>query len=114
MNTIYSKQCEAVGGFNITFEALAEHTKLEETFDSSVDNIEQLYSDIESGKYVYFCARVSASKHGIELGADYLGCCLYESFEQFEQDAYFGDMVDSAISEAKQAIAKLAEQEVIV
>lgn len=39
---------------------------------------EELLADIESGRYMWFCAKVTVSKAGVTLGTDYLGCCCYE------------------------------------
>ena len=98
---------ETIDGFDIHFEALPEDLQLQDTFDDTVTDIDQLARDIDSGKYEYFCAKVSANKSGVELGTDYLGACLYDSIEQFYteyHDDYFIDMVSSAIDEAKATI----------
>jgi hypothetical protein len=59
---------------------------------------------------LYFIAKVTASKHGIELGTDYLGGCCYDRISEFLNDPYFSDMVDNVITEAKETIKKLTEE----
>lgn len=107
MDIIESIPCNDVGGFHITLDALVEHIPLEDTFDDSATDLQQLADDINSGKYLYFCARVSAYKDGVLLAQDYLGACLYESLEDFKKGGYFEDMVDNCISEAKATLEKL-------
>ena len=78
-----------------------------EHFDDSL--IDEILEGIEAGKYAWFVARVTVSKNGIKLADDYLGGCLYESFDEFVKDGYYTDMVETAISEAKINISKLLE-----
>jgi hypothetical protein len=107
MDIIDSIPVADTAGFHLTLEALVEYTPLADTFDDSVDDLAQLAVDIEAGKYLYFCARVSAYKHGVLLAQEYLGCCLYESLQQFHDASdYYADMVDTAIEQAR---AKLQE-----
>jgi hypothetical protein len=63
---------------------------------------------IDDGTFCWFMAEVTASKNGIELGTDYLGGCCYESPHEFiSHSGYYPDMVDRAITEAKEVIARL-------
>lgn len=102
---IYSTTQE---GFDIDFYALEESLTLEDTFDDSVTDLEELAEHINSGELVYFCAKVTASKNGIELASDYLGACCYKSYMQFvEYNDYFADMVNTVVGEAEEAINKL-------
>lgn len=97
-------------GFDIYFEALPEYTPIDDVLSESED-IEKAIEKIDSGEWVYFRAKVSAYKAGIELGSDYLGVCIYDSEEDFYiryKDEYFADMVDQAIDEAKSILEELA------
>jgi hypothetical protein len=105
MNKVLEKD-----GFDIYFEALPEDMPIVDTF-SEPEDIAKAIEKIDSGEWVYFCAKVSAYKEGIELGTDYLGACIYESEEAFYteyKDDYFADMVDQAIDEAKTTLEELA------
>jgi len=69
----------------------------------------ELMDKIERGILVYFCAKVTASKAGVELGTDYLGSCCYESLKQFIADDYYVEMKSTAISEANAKIQELTK-----
>jgi hypothetical protein len=101
---------ETVNGFDIVFSAAYEYTHPSDLFDETEEDMEKLLDDIDRGSLVWFIARVQACKHGIELGSDYLGGCLYKSYDDFLSDHYYQDMQLNAIDEAKKAIAKLTEE----
>ena len=105
--THYTKQhTEVVEGFDIVFSTAYEDTHPRDHF--MPEDAPKICEDIDSGKYEWFVARVQAFKNGIELGTEYLGGCLYESPMQFVKDNdYYGDMVQSAIEEAKANIQAL-------
>ena len=97
-------------GFEIYFEALDEDITLEECLpDDTPAQIRGLKTRINNGNVVYFCAKVSAHKAGIELGDAYLGACIYDSYEQFYEakNDYFADLVAEAITEAEEQVAAL-------
>lgn len=109
-NVLYKTELPPVEGFNLTFYALVEDIPLEDAFDDSVDDIKELYNKLERYDAVYFCAKVSAYKAGIELGSSYLGACYYDDYEQFINDGdYIKDMTDEAIGEAKRTLKELTE-----
>lgn len=65
---------------------------------------------IDLGELEWFCAKITASKNGIELAEDYLGACCYATYEDFiNLDCYYGDMVKTVIEQAKQAIIDLSK-----
>mgnify|MGYP003350447010 CR=1 FL=1 len=80
-------------------------------FDDSIDDIAEICRKIDNGTYVWFVVRVEAFKHGILLGFDSLGGCLYENFEQFLEDGSYEDLVFMAIQVAKTNLAKLQEMQ---
>jgi hypothetical protein len=98
---------ETIDGFTIRLYALDEHMHPRDSFDDSCCDIDDICDKIDRGVYEWFCAKVTASKVGIELADDYLGGCLYESFQEFINDAYFDDMKTRVISEAKEKLAEL-------
>lgn len=67
---------------------------------------------IDNGSLLWFVARVTASRHGIVLGTDYLGGCLYDSVGEFLRDEYFQNMVEEAIGDARRMIERLEQEEV--
>ena len=96
-------------GFCIYFEPLDEVQTLRELLPD--DNEKQLL-DVYNNNVV-FCAKVSAELCGIELGVDYLGGCIYESYEDFYtkyRDDYFADMVDNVVKEAKIEVPKIIRE----
>jgi hypothetical protein len=101
-------QTEKVDGFDINFYELEEDISPADVFDA--DDINEINEKIENGEYVWFCAKVTASKNGIELADDYLGGCCYNSAEEFcttYKEDYYRDMVETVIKEAKENIKKL-------
>jgi hypothetical protein len=105
---LYKKQLPSKDGFDITFYALVEYNSPIDV-DGDDEDTRQQCKDIDDGKYVYFCAKITASKHGIELSSDCLGCCIYDWYDDFIEDDYCKDMIDTAIAEAKDMIKRLCE-----
>lgn len=99
---------ETINGFDIYFEALDEHIPLSGLLPE--DTPEQLQEVADNN--VVFCAKISAEIGGVEFGCDYLGGCIYESYEDFYKkykNDYYSDMVDTAIKEAHPQALELAE-----
>ena len=72
---------------------------------------QELYAKLNNGEEVWFCAAVTASKAGVVLGTDYLGCCHCKSYEDFvttEADGYLNDMIRDAGTEAREKITALS------
>lgn len=93
---------ETVEGFGILFEAQKEHISMRQHFIKKRGWKESWYRKIKD--CAWFSARVSAWKNGEELASTYLGCCCYETVEEFYttyHDGYFADMVHEVIVEAK-------------
>lgn len=101
---------ETADGFDIRFYACEEFMHPRDSFDDSCHDIADICDKIDRGVYQWFCAKVTASKNGIELADDYLGGCLYDSCQQFvEHNDYYADMKASVIKQAKEAIQQLIE-----
>lgn len=47
-----------------------------------------------------------AAEHAVVLGKDYLGACSYLDFADFRRGGYFRDMVNEAISETRDKLAR--------
>jgi len=98
-------------GFDIRFYATPEDLPPHDLFDPTIDDIDQICRDIDNGRFAWFCAKVTASKNGIELAADYLGGNLYENVRDFvSENDYYADMRATVIAEAKQAIQDLTRE----
>jgi hypothetical protein len=66
---------------------------------------------IEAGSLLWFTARVTASRHGVVLGTDYLGECCYANADEFLRDGYYESMVEEVIGDARRMIEKLEIEE---
>lgn len=96
-------QQEEKDGFTITLEIAPESDAPDWDFESEQER-QDLIEQINNGNILWFVAKVSASKCGVELATDYLGGCCYSSIPEFINDGYYQDMVDNVITEAKQKI----------
>jgi hypothetical protein len=125
---------EMYKGFKIVFEALIEYTTLEEVFpEESEEEIHKMYRDIDRCDSAYFSACVTAyltlpnirynesSEHGwyekiigdVELSSEYLGCCYYNSYEEFVttyKNDYYADMRETVVNESRKMIKSLCQQ----
>ena len=103
---------KTVENFDIYFSAEPEYESIEGLFpDDSKEQVTDTVNKIESGDLVYFCAKVTAFKNGIELASDYLGGCIYESEQSFiDSSDYFPDMVNTAVRESKEMISSLCNR----
>jgi len=59
----------------------------------------------------WFCAKIEVRYKGVE-GTDYLGCCSYKSFKQFQSDGsgYYVDMINQCINQINSDIESRNEQ----
>lgn len=92
-------------GFELRFYAAPEEMHPNDCFDDDGETARA----IAAGEYVWFTAKVTANKAGIELGADYLGACCYPSGSDFLEELYYEDMAAAAINEAQEKLAELAK-----
>jgi len=97
------------GPFTIHTYALPEDISPRDSFDDCL--IDEVVAGIESGRLEWFCAKVAAEWEGLELAADYLGGCCYETFGQFAngQD-YHGDMIHQVVAEAGARLKELSDK----
>ena len=100
---------ETRDGFTINFYALPEETDPADQFDMGDEANREVLEGIASGRYDWFCAKVTASKAGVELGADYLGCCCHcGAADWWLEGGYREDMINEATSQALETLKRLA------
>ena len=99
-------ELESKEGFNITLRALNEDHPIDDNL-MEADLIAELIEQVESGELMYFCACISVSKAGVELGTSYLGCCFENNLEGFKTSGYLDQMIDEAMDEAKGILIEL-------
>ena len=105
---VYEEQRD---GFDIKLYLCEEYCHPNDVMDyESKEEQENLLNDIENGNILYFTAKVTASKNGIELASDFLGCCMYKSVKEFIEGDYYADMAVTAINEAKENIKNLLDK----
>ncbi len=92
-------------GFTLALHFTPEDDDPEDHF--GIDN-DAMYERIRCGDLLWFVARVTASRAGVELGTSYLGRCCYDNADQFIEHS-FDDLADDAIAEARATLAKLME-----
>ena len=96
-------------GFRIIVDKTYEDLDPKDMFDSSIDDIDQIYADINSGKLDWFMLRVRVFAGGVELGTDYVGGFLYEDARDVLTDGIVEDMIYTAMEEAKGQVRELAD-----
>lgn len=97
---------ETRNGFDIVLSVAPETDNPRDHFDDGGETAQA----VADGRFEWFVARVEAQRDGITLGTDYLGGCCYESAHDFYRapSDYYVDMVDAAIAEARQTLARLS------
>lgn len=102
----------------------------DDNLDLSWDEDGSTRAGLESGKYIAFIARVRVIHDELgELSANYLGSCIYESFDKFMDHkecaaynrelaargeegrcgSYFADMIYSAIKDARKRLLAIEQ-----
>ena len=97
-------------GFDIIVDKTYEDLDPKDMFDAEMDNIDQIYADIDSGKLEWFMLRVRVFAGGVELGTDYVGGFLYEDPTDVLRDGIVEDMIYTAMQEAKTQVRDLADK----
>lgn len=101
---------ETFEGFEIRLALEPEYERPDWDFEEGEK--EKLLEDIESGKVLWFSARVQAYKAGVLLATEYLGGCCYDSVKDFlDVRGYYGDMRGTVVDEAKAKITELTKGE---
>lgn len=109
---LYQKIIKQYKDFTIKFTALEEDIPISDMFDCSREQICDIYQKIDNGSLVWFCAKVSLLFDMEEIASNYLGGCLYESYDEFSkgdcftvngrQVGYIDDMISIVISEGRE------------
>ena len=86
-----------------THEDIDPWDQLSECFDSK----EQLYADIESGKYDWFMLRVRLMVDEYEITSEWLGGCLYENAREVLTDGTVDDLIATAMITAKREVYRM-------
>lgn len=86
----------------IKFEPIQEDERPEDHFDNE-SNIAFAKTGLKRSYYEacpqWFCAKVTATYAGITSEPEYLGCCSYDSYEDFITEyGYYNNMVDNALT----------------
>ena len=105
--------------FIVRCEALEDND-----LDFSFDEDGSVRDGLDDGTFIAFTAHVEVFYRGRSVGEDYLGSCIYKSFEDFmdhracgkqnrtyalrgiktQCGSYFSDMIKEAISEARKTL----------
>jgi hypothetical protein len=68
----------------------------------------KIMREVEWNQWVWCCVKVTAKFEGFE-GVDFLGCCSYESQDDFEKNGYFEDMKTEALNDLNQELQAVAD-----
>jgi len=97
--------------FTVKLHFEEEYNSISDTFDYTEEELKEIYDKLDRYELVYFCAHMEAYYNDIHLSDDYLGCCLYDSYDQFiNEDDYFGDMMNNVLIEGYKELKALKEQ----
>lgn len=97
---------DRVAGFDIVVSVAPEEIDPNDLFDDDGESARA----IAEGRYAWFMVRVEVQRHGVTLGTDCLGGCCYESPQEFiKTSGYYEDMVESAVNDARDTLAKITE-----
>jgi hypothetical protein len=96
-------------GFIIVVDKTYEDTDPWDSLSECFDSKEELFKDIDSGKYEWFMLRVRALVSGHTLAEEWVGGCLYENAEDVLKDGIAEDLIQEAIAQAKTEIIHLRE-----
>ena len=91
-------------GFEVIVDKTWEDCDPWDQLSECFDNKEQLYADIENGRYDWFMLRVRVLVDDHELGTAYLGGCLYEDPTEVLRDGTAEDFIQEALAEAKKQV----------
>lgn len=106
------------GPFNVVIDKTYEDLDPADCFDTSIDpdtgkayfDMDEIYSDINSGNLDWFMLRCRVFYEGVELAEDYIGGFLYKDAREVLTDGVAEDMIYSGIIEAKKAAAVMKEK----
>lgn len=109
--------------FTVIVDAVEDDSSLDD-LHSEPDAQDEIRDKLNSGEWVLFCARARVLFDGNEVASDYLGGCVYASFEEFADHravgaynrklaakgkagrcgSYFADMIARVCEDARNTI----------
>jgi hypothetical protein len=95
-------------GYTVIVDKSYEDMDPKDCFDDECFNIKEMYNDIDSGRLDWFMLRVRVLVEGLELADEYLGACLYKDAREVLTDGTAEDIIDQAMTRAKQQVYKLS------
>jgi hypothetical protein len=97
-------------GFDVIVDKTYEDTNPKDCFDDSITDIKELCEKIDNYQLDWFMLRVRVMFEGLELGASYLGGCLYENANEVLSDGTAEDLISESMKEAKIRVVRLKGQ----
>jgi len=92
-------------GFTVIVDKTYEDLHPRDCFEA--DDIDEICRKIDNGTYDWFMLRVRVMVEGLELSSEYLGGCLYKDAREVLTDGTAEDIIDQALSRAKQEVYRL-------
>jgi hypothetical protein len=97
-------------GYNIIVDKSWEDIQLRDCFDDSCYDIKEMEDQVNSGQLDWFMLRVRVMVEGLELADEYLGGCLYKDAREVLTDGTAEDIIDQAMTRAKQQVYRLSRK----
>jgi hypothetical protein len=97
-------------GYDIIVDKSYEDMHPSDSFDDSCHDIQEICRKIDNGTYDWFMLRVRVLVEGLELSSEYLGGCLYEDAREILTDGTAEDIIDTAMTHAKQKVYMLSRK----
>jgi len=97
-------------GFDVIVDKTYEDMNPKDCFDDSITDIKELCEKIDNYQLDWFMLRVRVMFEGLELGASYLGGCLYENAKEVLTDGTAEDLIGESMKEAKIRVSRLKDQ----
>jgi hypothetical protein len=97
-------------GYTIIVDKSYEDMHPSDSFDDSCHDIREICRKIDNGTYDWFMLRVRVMVEGLELNSEYLGGCLYEDAREVLSDGTAEDIIDQALTHAKQKVYMLSRK----
>ena len=94
-------------GFDIIVDKTWEEISVQDCFDDTCYDIDDICRQIEHGQLDWFMLRVRVCVEGHELGSSYLGGCLYSDAREVLSDGTAEDQIFMALEEARKQVYPL-------
>ena len=104
-NVLHTKNIATFDKFDIVFSALVDDSP-----EIALDR--ETLDEIAVGNLVVFTAQIEVKICGVTLATEYLGCCIYNSYDEFIEikDSYFQYMKNEALAAAKIELDSIMKQ----